>query len=550
MDIKRAILYAAFFLVAYSLWTQWQIEYPSVQNQQTAVTSSASNKPVPELAQNKTYPTVEKNYSLSDKTIQVKTDVLNVNIDLKNGDVVGALLLDYPISVEEKDKPFPLLHESASQRYVANSNLFTVKDNQIHDVDMNFSSAQQQYFLSPDQQELKVVLTTNNNPDNLAINKTYTFTKGSYLIQVDYQISNQGTLPWTGYVNTQLERTTPVEQGSGIFPINSYTGASYSVPGQSKYKKVPFKQMGKSNLDVQSQGGWIAMQQHYFLSAWIPDQGAKNEFYSRFQNNNYSIGAVSSSINVLPNSTQAIGSKLYIGPEVTSNLKEIAPGLDLTVDYGLLWFISSLIFSLMKAIYSVVGNWGWAIVLVTLLIKLAFYRLSATSYKSMAAMRKLQPKLQALRERHGDDKAKMSQATMELYRQEKVNPLGGCLPILVQFPIFIALYWVLIESVELRQAPFILWINDLAVPDIYHVLPIIMGATMLIQQRLNPAPPDPMQAKIMMLLPIVFTALFWNVPSGLVLYWTVNNTLSILQQWYITRKYSDDKPKKKLLTVK
>ncbi len=219
------------------------------------------------------------------------------------------------------------------------------------------------------------------------------------------------------------------------------------------------------------------------------------------------------------------------------------------MDYGWLWFLSSLLFSLMKAIYSLVGNWGWSIVLVTVLIKLAFYRLSATSYKSMAGMRKLQPKLQALRERYGDDKAKISQATMELYRQEKVNPLGGCLPILIQIPVFIALYWVLLESVELRQAPFILWINDLAAADPYHILPIIMGGTMLIQQKLNPAPPDPMQAKVMMFLPVLFTALFWSFPAGLVLYWIVNNSLSILQQWYITRCYGDEKPKNRKLAV-
>ena len=233
---------------------------------------------------------------------------------------------------------------------------------------------------------------------------------------------------------------------------------------------------------------------------------------------------------------------MYLGPEITDVLKSIAPGLDLTVDYGWLWFLSSLLFSLMKSIYSFVGNWGLSIILVTLLIKLAFFRLSATSYKSMASMRKLQPKLLALRERYGDDKAKISQATMELYKQEKVNPLGGCLPIVIQIPVFIALYWVLLESVQLRQAPFVFWIHDLAMPDPYHILPVIMGMTMLIQQKLNPAPPDPMQAKVMMFLPIVFTGLFWNFPSGLVLYWIVNNSLSILQQWYITRKYSDNKP--------
>jgi YidC/Oxa1 family membrane protein insertase len=256
-------------------------------------------------------------------------------------------------------------------------------------------------------------------------------------------------------------------------------------------------------------------------------------------NNDYTIGYVSPPIVVAPGTNKAVHVRLFLGPELTDVLKEISPGLDLTADYGWLWFISQLLFSLLKAIHAFVGNWGWSIVLVTVLIKLAFYQLSAKSYKSMAGMRKVQPKLQALRERYGDDKAKMSQATMELYRQEKINPLGGCLPILIQIPVFIALYWVLVESVQLRQAPFIFWITDLSAADPYHVLPIIMGLTMLVQQKLNPAPPDPMQAKMMMFLPVIFTFLFLNFPAGLVLYWTVNNSLSILQQWYITRKYGE-----------
>ena len=341
-------------------------------------------------------------------------------------------------------------------------------------------------------------------------------------------------------MNTQLLRTQPVSDKNNLLPgSNSYTGASYSNPGQHRYKKVTFKDMSKGNLDAKATGGWIAMQQHYFLTAWVPNQDVSGRFYTRSFNGNYVIGSLSPTIELSPGQSDSVNARLYLGPEKTSLLKGIAPGLDLTVDYGWLWFISSVLFSVMKAIYSVVGNWGWSIVLVTFLIKLAFFRLSATSYKSMANMRKLQPKMQALRERYGDDKAKLSQATMELYKKEKLNPLGGCLPILVQIPVFIALYWVLIESVELRQAPFIFWIKDLATADPYHVLPLIMGVTMLIQQKLNPAPPDPMQAKVMMFLPVVFTALFWNFPSGLVLYWVVQNVLSILQQWFITRRYDD-----------
>ena len=479
----------------------------------------------------------------------LNTDVLKLTIDLAQGDIINTQLLDYPESVDEKDKPFILLQNQAGERYVANSSLFTSEGQTVKNVDLSFTSAQQHYELSSGEQQLIVTLN-GKTEEGLVVKKEFIFTKGSYLIQVRYLLDNQGTSPWKGYMNTQLLRSSPAEDKSSIFHIGSYTGASYSNPGVHRYQKVSFKDMTKSNLDANVQGGWLAMQQHYFVSAWVPKPDSRNMFYTRALNGDYTIGAVSQPIIVEPSAQKEIGANLYVGPENTSVLKEVSPGLDLTVDYGWLWFLSSFLFSLMKMIHSAVGNWGWSIVLVTVLIKLAFYRLSATSYKSMAGMRKLQPKLQALRERYGDDKAKMSQATMELYRQEKVNPLGGCLPIVIQIPVFIALYWVLLESVELRQAPFIFWIKDLASADPYHVLPIIMGATMLIQQKLNPAPPDPMQAKIMMFLPILFTGLFWNFPAGLVLYWIVNNTLSILQQWYITRKYSEDRPGKKLASVK
>jgi YidC/Oxa1 family membrane protein insertase len=477
--------------------------------------------------------------------IQVKTDVLDVNIDLKQGDVVSGLLLDYPLSVEDKNKPFPLLQNQPTERYVANSSIFVPTGQTVQSLDFGFTTKQLDYQLNPDQNQLIVTLD-GKNEDGLSVQKEFIFTKGSYLVDVNYKIVNNGPQEWKGYLNTQLLRSSPKEDKSSVFHIGSYTGASYSNPGKHRYQKVSFSDMNKTNLDVDAKGGWIAMQQHYFLSAWIPNTTSNNKFYTRAVNGDYTIGAVSQPIVIKPGDKKEVSAKLYVGPEITSVLKNIAPSLDLTVDYGILWFVSSLLFSLMKAIYNFVGNWGWSIVLVTVLIKLAFYRLSATSYKSMAGMRKLQPKLQALRERYGDDKAKISQATMELYKQEKVNPLGGCLPILIQIPVFIALYWVLLESVELRQAPFIFWIKDLASPDPYHVLPLIMGATMLIQQKLNPAPPDPMQAKVMMFLPILFTGLFWNFPSGLVLYWIVNNTLSILQQWYITRKYSDEKNTKKI----
>jgi YidC/Oxa1 family membrane protein insertase len=554
MDIRRVILYAALALVVYSLWTNWQIEHPPVsQRQEATVVKSTDGRLLPNIPSNTSVSNADAppataetpSTAIADqaKTIHVQTDVLDLSINLQHGDIISAKLLDYPESVEEKDTPFTLLQNTAGERYVANSNLFVVKGQTIENADGNYTSEQQEYQLPAGQSQFVVTLT-GKNAEGLLVKKEFVFNKGSYLIDVRYVVTNEGTAAWKGYMNTQLLRSSPKEDKSSMFHVGSFTGASYSKPGAHRYQKVNFKDMTKTNLDVDAQGGWIAMQQHYFLTAWVPVVDSKNNFYTRSMDGDYTIGAVSQPITLEPAQKAEVSSRLYLGPEITSVLKAIAPGLDLTVDYGWLWFLSSLLFSLMKTIYSVVGNWGWSIVLVTVLIKLAFYRLSATSYKSMAGMRKLQPKLLALRERYGDDKAKISQGTMELYKQEKVNPLGGCLPIVIQIPVFIALYWVLLESVELRQAPFIFWIKDLAMPDPFHILPVIMGATMLIQQKLNPAPPDPMQAKVMMFLPILFTGLFWNFPAGLVLYWIVNNSLSILQQWYITRKYSDDKPTK------
>lgn len=554
MDIKRIILYMALAVVGMSLWNAWQVDYPAVTPPVVVTPTSQLTgdghllpQTMPSNSETTLVQTEEQATTNPAQLVHVKTDVLDLTIDLKQGDIVNGELLAYPLSVEEKNKPFPLLQNDANTRYVANSSLFVASGQTIQSLQLGFSTSEQQYVLTPDQDKLVVTLN-GQQADGLQVKKEFVFTKGSYLIDVNYKILNKGSSEWKGYMNTQLLRSSPQEDKSSVFHVGSYTGASFSNPGVHRYQKVSFSDMTKANLDVDATGGWIAMQQHYFLSAWVPPVSSENKLYTRAVGGDYTIGAVSQPITVKPDEQKEVGSQLYIGPEDTGVLKSISPSLDLTVDYGILWFVSSLLFSLMKMINNVVGNWGLSIVLVTVLIKLAFYRLSAKSYKSMAGMRKLQPKLQALRDRYGDDKAKISQATMELYKQEKVNPLGGCLPILIQIPVFIALYWVLLESVELRQAPFIFWIKDLASADPYHVLPLIMGATMLIQQKLNPAPPDPVQAKVMMFLPILFTGLFWSFPAGLVLYWIVNNTLSILQQWYITRKY-DEKPVKKLVAA-
>lgn len=570
METRRVILYAVMAFVLYSLWSAWQGEYPnapvnitqsnnalpansSTGNATTNSGNSGDTPLLPDLDEQKpveTSTTDSSSTAGSEKTdtlssndsantaqiIHVKTDVFDMDIDTTYGDVVRAELLDYPVSVDEKDSPTVLLTDQNSHRYTANSSLLEKGASGAQNLNFNFHTAETNYTLSDNQNEINVVLV-GQSADGLQVKKTFVFTKGNYLVKVLYDISNQSSRSWQGFLNMQIFRTAPGEDKSSMFHIGSFTGASYSNPGTARYKKVNFSDMSKTNLNLSVKSGWIAMQQHYFLSAWVPSPQTMNTFYTRAAGDTYTIGLVSQPLVITPGQNKTIGANLYVGPEITSNLEAISPGLDLTIDYGWLWFLSSFLFTVMKAIYHVIGNWGWSIVLVTVLVKLVFYRLSATSYRSMAGMRKLQPKLQALRERIGDDKAKLSQATMELYRQEKINPLGGCLPIVVQIPVFIALYWVLLESVELRQAPFIFWINDLAAADPFHVLPVIMGLTMLIQQRLNPAPPDPMQAKIMMFLPILFTGLFWNFPAGLVLYWVVNNSLSILQQWIITRKY-------------
>lgn len=545
MDIRRVLLLSVFALISYNLWLAWQQDYPSVPKaaeRGSPVEKTQRSSLLPDAKEfHKDTPVNEAETVVStpaaSTNISVKTDVLALNIDTDQGDITQAQLLHYPESIEDKNTPISLLTNEYGHRYTANSSLFKVTNGKINTLNFGFKSDVSHYELLPGEKSVKVVLH-GATEQGVAVNKIFELSRGQYLVKVSYEINNNSNQTWLAYLNQQLLRQAPSEDQSSIFHVGSFTGASYSNPGEQNFKKVGFKDMKKNNLKVDANGGWIAMQQHYFLSAWIPLQQAKNTFYTRSNDDSYTIGSVSPAIKVEPSGQTTVETQLYIGPEISSNLKAVAPKLDLTIDYGWLWFLSSLLFSLMKTIHSVVGNWGWSIVLVTVLIKLAFYRLSATSYKSMANMRKLQPKLEGLRERFGDDKAQLSKATMELYRQEKVNPLGGCLPIVVQIPVFIALYWVLLESVQLRQAPFIGWIQDLSVADPYHVLPIIMGATMLIQQRLNPAPPDPMQAKVMMFLPVLFTALFWGFPAGLVLYWIVNNSLSILQQWYITHKYS------------
>lgn len=543
MDYKRLALYAALMLVVMTLWSKWQQEHPA-QAVKTHVTMTQSNNAhgnyvptsaiVPDAVPAGDKKQVQNlNVIPTGQIIKVRTDTLSVEINSVGGNLTTAKLIKFPEELHSK-APYVLLNDEPSTLYVAQSGMTGLnKENKP----ITFLSTKTSYQMADNEKQLQVTLT-GQTASGLKVNKIYTFTRGSYLVNVGYQITNNSSKAWQGQFYTQLVRAEPPSTGSSLFHIASFTGASMSDPANKMYKKISYKDMSKNNLNQLVKGGWVAMQEHYFLSAWVPDSTTvQQRFYTHATDNNlYTIGMIGSALNVGAGQTQSTMAKLYMGPEKTDLLKSIAPGLNLTVDYGFLWFIAVAIFWLMQKIYSVIGNWGWSIVFVTVFIKLAFYKLSATSYKSMANMRKLQPRLQQIKERYGDDKAKLSQATMEMYKKEKINPLGGCLPIIVQIPVFIALYWVLLESVELRQAPFMLWIHDLAAPDPFYILPVLMGITMFIQQKLNPPPPDPTQAKVMMFLPIVFTFLFLHFPSGLVLYWVVNNLLSILQQWHITRK--------------
>ena len=557
MEQLRFILLAVLFLTGYLLYKTWGDEHtppPAAIAPIAAMTTTQDANALPTLSSPGTTTvatnnTIAKQAALTSPTtratgqmIQVKTDVLDLAINTNGGDIVEAQLPTYPQQWNTPQNPIILFNNEDSTRYLAKSILVGKQGYPASlSKDAVFTAAQTNYVMQPGQDSLQVVLTWQGN--GVTVNKTYVFHRGQFTVDVNYQIQNSAETAWQGNLYSQLMRTNnpPVEKNGFT---HAYFGASLSAPGDD-YKKISFKTMDKlqqngdpvlSNPLVK--GGWVAMQQHYFLSAWVPPADGTQHFYSQvYADGLYTVGMMGPEIDVAPGQQYTTQMKLYVGPEIKEQLEALAPNLHLTIDYGFLWPISTLFLWIMTYIYKVIGNWGWAIVILTILIKAAFYKLSSMSYRSMAKMRELQPKMQALKDRFGDDKQKMSQATMELYKSEKVNPAGGCLPIIVQIPFFIALYWVLAESIALRQAPFILWIHDLSIRDPYYILPILMIVSMFIQQKMSPPPLDPMQAKMMMFLPIVFGALFMMFPAGLVLYWVVNNTVSILQQWYITKSY-------------
>jgi YidC/Oxa1 family membrane protein insertase len=373
--------------------------------------------------------------------------------------------------------------------------------------------------------------------NGVQVAKTYVFHRDSYLIDVEYEVANGGAAAITPSAYFQFVRDGKDPVGGTTRMVSTFTGPAFYTD-EKKYEKIAFSDIAKNKAKhVEKAGdGWVGMVQHYFVSAWLPKGTEPREFYTRKLGEDFfAAGVILPMASVAPKATEKLDVPLYVGPQEQDKLKQIAPGLDLVVDYGWLTVIAAPLFWVLEMIHKYIGNWGWAIIGLTMLLKLLFFPLSAASYKSMAKMRLLTPKLTKLKETYGDDRQRLNTEMMEMYKKEKVNPLGGCLPIVVQIPVFIALYWVLLGSVEMRQAPWLGWINDLSAKDPYFILPIIMGATMLIQTKLNPTPPDPIQAKIMWIMPIVFTGMFFMFPAGLVLYWTVNNVLSIAQQWQINR---------------
>jgi len=545
MDFKKLILIAALTYTLLMIWQAWQKDYGPKQPEVAQTQLGASVNGAPTVNAKTDLPSTPSqvasdtpasdapsiNKLKSGQRIHVRTDVYDLEIDSVGGDIRRVDLLNYPVAADKPKQPFELMSDNKNL-FIAQSALLASAGSDAPNHHQVFTAQEDSYQMADGADTLKVTLSWSDDK-GIQVDKVYTFHRASYVIDVDFAVKNNSGEPWKGHLYSQLLRNEPESSGNRF--IHTYTGGViYSK--EDKYEKIKFKEMQEKNLDRQIKGGWAAMIQHYFLGAWIPPKDETSTYYTKaLGDKRYVIGMVGPLEEVTPGQSGDMSARLYVGPKLQDHLQEVAEGLELTVDYGVLTFISEPLFWVLKHIHSVVGNWGWAIIIITIMLKALFYKLSETSYKSMAHMRKVQPRLQALKERFGDDKKKLNEAMMKMYREEKINPLGGCLPIVVQIPVFIALYWMLLESVEMRQAPFMLWIQDLSSKDPFYILPVLMGITMFIQQRLNPTPMDPIQARVMMVLPIAFTFFFMFFPAGLVLYWVVNNTLSIAQQYYITR---------------
>ena len=554
--IFRVMIIIGMLITAYLLILAWRDDYadaPVVDTVSESATSIGADIPSTTGAAGdipvQTLPTksnvVTATPAKDTGLITVTTDRYDIKINPEGGDIVYAALKQYDATLNS-ETPFVLLENNSNRVYVAQSGLIGPDGIDTAEGRANYSHTANSYSMQAGQSTLSVPLTYQK--DGVTITKTFTFTSDKYPIDVSYQIQNTSQAPWQGQLFAQLKRDNSKDPGmsnKGALSMATYLGGAWGTP-EDPYNKLKFGTFNDGELTTTSEKGWVGIVQHYFVSAWMPDNFT-GSFFSRESGDDYFIGFNSQPINVATNKQVTLNATLYAGPKVQSELKDVAVGLNQTVDYGLLWPISKVLFAILDGIHNLVGNWGWSIIMLTIFVKFALLWFSNKSYYSMAKMRAIAPRLAALKEEHGDDRMKMSQEMMGIYKEEKVNPMAGCLPVLMQMPIFLALYWVLVESIELRHAPWILWINDLSAMDPWFILPLLMGASMFVQQQLNPQPTDPMQAKVMKFLPIIFTVFMLFFPAGLVLYWTVNNLFSMTHQYFVNKKVEAEQ---QLRTVK
>ena len=549
-DTLRILLIGSLFLTGYLLVLAWDADHSKNQNLTSAdsafsssppnKSSHPSNQDVPLAVLSPEHAGLAEDPNKTKQNtrlnVEIQTDTYKVWIDLHGGDLVRLELKQFPLTLKQPDNYVTLMESTDQHIYIAQSGLRSEQGPDRPSGRPFYKALSHKWFLT--EQHLEVPLFWQSD-DGVRVQKIYRFMRNNHKITLTFRVENNSSKVWTGALFTQIKRDRHIpESGAGAsFGPRAYTGAAFTTD-QERYLKVDFDDLDEQDFQAKVQGGWVAMLQHYFLVAWVPDAKTTNLYYGKSQKDNtYQVGFVGQTQQVEVGQTAVFEVQLYAGPKQQKALSELAENIDLTVDYGFLWWLSQPLFSLLQFFDQWVDNWGLAIIILTVLIKIVLYPLSAAAYRSMASMRRLAPELKRLQERYSEDRQQLSQEMMGLYRKNKVNPLGGCLPMLLQMPVFLALYWVLYESVELRQAPFILWITDLSVKDPWFVLPILMGGTMYLQQLLNPPVPDPIQARILKMMPLVFTVFFLFFPSGLVLYWLVNNVLSILQHYMVNRQY-------------
>lgn len=544
MENQRLFLYLGLGFLIMLIWQTWQIDYVYAPQQvaETSVNSqlNASGSAQSAKASDGAVPTVapdgvqiaQNNPDAAAQTVSIRTDVFGVELNTQGADLSSIDLIKFPVSLEEIDNLTRLVGPTAD-RYMGIQTGLQSSEGIAPNHLASYALSADRYEMLEGQDTLQVDAQWSEG--GVAVVKSWLFKRDAYDYKVSFSVTNNSEAAWTGWQYRQLQRSQVADSETST-GMATYTGGVISTP-EDVYEKFALDDIAETVLKRTATGGWAAMIEHYFANAVIPGQSEENTYYTRYwaERDRYILGLSSKPVTLQPGESHTFETVFYVGPKLQDKMEALAPNLRLTVDYGFLTVIAQPLFWLINKIHGIVGNWGWSIILLTVVVKGIFYKLSEMSYKSMARMKKLQPKMAELKERHGDNREAMGRATMELYKKEKVNPLGGCLPMVIQIPVFIALYWTLMESVELRQAPWIGWIHDLSVMDPYYILPVIMGVSMFLQQRLNPAPVDPIQQKIFMFMPLVFTVFFAFFPAGLVLYWISNNVLSIAQQWYITR---------------